>query len=86
MPTICFFRGIKIFINWDDHNPPHFHAVYGDDEMSVLIESAEPMAGDLPSRQKKMVLAWAVLRRDELLDDWALAEKNQALFSIEPLR
>ena len=56
MPTICFFRGIKIFINWDDHNPPHFHAVYGDDEMSVLIESAEPMAGDLPSRQKKMVL------------------------------
>ncbi len=86
MPTICYFRGIKIFINWDDHNPPHFHAVYGDDEMSVLIESAEPMAGDLPPRQKKMVLAWAVLRRDELLDDWELAGKNQSLFPIDPLR
>ena len=24
MPTICMFRGIKIFINWRDHMPPHF--------------------------------------------------------------
>ena len=86
MPTICFFRGIKIFINWDDHYPPHFHAVYGGMEMSVLIESAEPMAGELPPNQRKMVLAWAVLHREELLDDWALAERNQALFPIDPLR
>ena len=21
MPTICMFRGIKIFINWNDHMP-----------------------------------------------------------------
>jgi hypothetical protein len=86
MPTICFFRGIRIFINRDDRNPPHFHAVYGGDEMSVLIEQAEPMAGDLPARQKKMVLAWAVLRRDELLEDWELASRNQSLFPIDPLR
>lgn len=86
MPTICFFRGIKIFINWDDRNPPHFHAVYGGMEMSVLIENAEPMAGDLPPNQRKMVLAWAVLRRDELLDDWRLAEAKQVLFPIDPIR
>ena len=55
-------------------------------EMSVLIESAEPMAGELPPNQRKMVLAWAVLHREELLDDWALAERNQALFPIDPLR
>lgn len=85
MPPICFFRGIRFFINWDDHNPPHFHATYGDAEMSVLIDSAEPLAGDLPSRQKKMVLAWAVLRRDELLENWELAARRQTLFPIEPL-
>lgn len=55
-------------------------------EMAVLIENAEPMAGDLPPSQKKMVLAWAVLRRDELMDDWRLAESKQALFPIDPIR
>lgn len=53
--------------------------------MSVLIDSAEPLAGDLPSRQKKMVLAWAVLRHDELLENWELAARRQTLFPIEPL-
>ena len=28
MPTISYFRGIKIFINWNDHMPPRFHASY----------------------------------------------------------
>ncbi|MCR4948779.1 MAG: DUF4160 domain-containing protein [Treponema sp.] len=28
MPTISMFRGIKIYINWNDHMPPHFHATY----------------------------------------------------------
>ena len=46
-------RGFKVFINWDDHNPPHFHVEYGGDEMLVRIEDAEPMAGDLPAEQKK---------------------------------
>ena len=30
MPTICMFRGIKIYINLRDHMPPHFHATYGE--------------------------------------------------------
>lgn len=30
MPTICMFRGIKIYINYRDHQPPHFQASYGD--------------------------------------------------------
>jgi hypothetical protein len=28
MQTICMFRGIKIYINYRDHLPPHFHAEY----------------------------------------------------------
>jgi hypothetical protein len=32
MPTICEFFGIKITVNYNDHNPPHFHAKYGDKE------------------------------------------------------
>lgn len=86
MPTIMMSRGFKVFINWDDHNPPHFHVTYGGEEMLVRISDAEPMEGDLPPKQKKIILAWAVLRKEELLEDWALAERKLELFPIEPLR
>lgn len=32
MPEISRFYGIIIRMYYEDHNPPHFHAVYGDDE------------------------------------------------------
>ena len=86
MPTIMMSRGLKVFINWDDHNPPHFRVEYAGEEMLVRIDDAEPMEGDLPPKQNKMILAWAVMRHDELLEDWALAEKKKELFPIEPLR
>lgn len=86
MPTISMFRGIKIFMNWRDHQPPHFHAVYGGEEVIVSIRELEVMEGSMPGKQLKMVLGWAAMRQDELLDNWALAEKNQELFPIEPLR
>ncbi len=54
--------------------------------MLVRIDDAEPIAGDLPPRQKKLILGWAVLRRDELLENWKLAELKQELFPIEPMR
>lgn len=41
MPTICMFRGIKVYINWRDHMPPHFHAKYGDSEVVVSINDIE---------------------------------------------
>ncbi|MDE3045997.1 MAG: DUF4160 domain-containing protein [Verrucomicrobiota bacterium] len=28
MPTICTFYGILIQMFWNDHAPPHFHALY----------------------------------------------------------
>jgi hypothetical protein len=31
MPKISRFYGIVIRMFYDDHNPPHFHALYGDD-------------------------------------------------------
>lgn len=86
MPTISMFRGIKVFMNWRDHQPPHFHAAYGGDEVIVSIRDLEVLEGSLPSKQLKMLLGWAALRQDELLDNWELAEKKQELFAIEPLK
>ena len=86
MPTICMFRGIKIFINWRDHQPPHFHATYGGDEVIVSIRELEVLVGSMPSKHLKMLLGWAAFHQDELLENWELAEKKQELFAIEPLK
>ena len=86
MPAISMFRGIKIFMNWRDHQPPHFHAAYGGDEIIVSIRDLEVMEGDMPGKQLKMVPGRAAMRQDERMDNWLLAELNQELFPIEPLR
>jgi hypothetical protein len=38
MPEISRFFGIVIKMFYDDHNPPHFHAEYG--EHAALIDIA----------------------------------------------
>lgn len=85
MPTICMFRGIKVYINWNDHMPPHFHAKYGGDEVLVSIRDIEVLEGSLPGKQLKMLLGWAAYRQAELIENWELAEKKQELFPIDPL-
>lgn len=86
MPTISMFRGIKIYMNWRDHQPPHFHATYGGDEVIISIRELEVLAGEMPNKQLKMLLGWAAFHQEELLENWALAEKQQELFSIEPMK
>ena len=86
MPTICMFRGIKIFINWRDHLPPHFHATYSGQEVLVSINALEVLEGSMPNKQLKMLLGWAALRQDQLIENWNLAANKQDLFPIEPLK
>ena len=38
MPQISFFYGIYIWMNFSDHQPPHFHAWYGDYKVIVNIK------------------------------------------------
>jgi hypothetical protein len=30
MPELCRFLGMVIYMLYDDHRPPHFHAEYGE--------------------------------------------------------
>ena len=69
-----------------EHNPPHFHAYYQETSAIVDIHRCEVISGNLPSKQTRLVLAWAELRREELLADWALASNGELPFGIEPLR
>lgn len=86
MPTISMFRGIKISINWNEHQPPHFHAKYGSNEVIISINEVELIDGYMPSKQLKMIMGWAVFHQAELLENWELARQRQELFQIEPMK
>ncbi len=69
---------------WDDHAPPHFHAKYGEYEIIVNILTGV-VEGKFPRRALRHVLEWYECHKDELIEDWALCQKNEAPNSIEPL-
>lgn len=84
MPEISRFLGIIIYMLYDDHRPPHFHAAYGEFMVSVNIINGV-VEGSFPRRALSAVLEWYVLHKNELLEDWKLAEKHKKLKSIPPL-
>jgi hypothetical protein len=84
MPEISRFLGIVIGIFYSEHGPPHFHAVYGEHEISVELESGK-IHGQFPPRALRLVLEWASLHKEELIENWQLARQGQPLRRIAPL-
>jgi hypothetical protein len=85
MPEICRFLGIVIAMYYREHQPPHFHAKYGDQTGVFSIEDLRLIEGSLPNRVISLVLEWAFEHRDELMKNWALAMAKQPLYKIAPL-
>ena len=86
MPRISWFFGIAIYIYYREHTPPHFHAVYGEDEALVRIEDLSLLAGRLPPRAMGLVVEWGNLHRDDLARAWEQAAAQQPLDPIPPLQ
>jgi hypothetical protein len=84
MPEISRFLGIVIAIFYRDHEPPHFHAIYADHEITVEIKTGT-VNGRFPPRALRHVLEWREIHGEELLEDWELARQRQPLKKIEPL-
>jgi len=74
MPEIARFYGIVIKVFFGDHPPPHFHAIYGEFLALIDIESLNIIEGDLPNRAQKLVLEWAALYQQDLLQMWNTQE------------
>ena len=77
MPTISFFYGIAIRMYMNDHLPMHFHAMYGEHDASVAIETGNVIRGSLPRTAERLVREWAALNRDALIEDWHLARQGE---------
>ena len=83
MPEIARFYGlvIKMFFMQSEHNPPHFHALYGEYVGEFDINTLSMLQGDLPPRAVNIVREWAELHRTELLEMW----NSQKIHKLPPL-
>ncbi len=86
MPTISEFFGIVILMYYSDHAPPHFHARYGDFEVLIQISPLGVMTGNFPPRALSLVMEWALIYQELLLEDWNYATNHKKLQKIPPLR
>lgn len=89
MPEISRFFGIIIRMYIEaggPHHTPHFHAYYQDQVGIYGIETIEHLAGRLPNRQERLVLAWAELHQEELLVNWRALQDGHPPVKIEPLK
>jgi hypothetical protein len=84
MPEISRFYGIIIFMNYNDHDPPHFHARYQDQEITIEIGTGM-VQGKMSKRALRMVLEWSEKYQEELLRNWKLARERRPFEKVPPL-
>lgn len=70
MPLVDAFNGIKIWVYSREHRPPHIHAVYGEYEVLILIETGEIYSGHLPNRKQKQIIDWLSKNSDKALSNF----------------
>ena len=85
MPELSRFFGIVIGIFYREHGRPHFHAVYGESEAVIDIETGQLISGKLPNRALSLVAEWQADHKAELKENWELARQHRPLKKIAPL-
>ena len=71
-------------MNFEDHDPPHFHAKYGEYHIAVNIMDGI-VQGVFPKRSLRLVLEWYDLHKAELLADWDSVRATGEFAKIAPL-
>jgi len=88
MPELCRFYNIVIKMLYSDntqHHKPHIH-VYHNEHAATVGMDGELLAGSLPVKQLRLVLAWITIHEDELYAAWNKAVRDEPFGKIEPLR
>ncbi len=83
MPVLSRFYGIiiRMYFQQAEHNPPHIHALYGEDMAAIDIQTGEVLEGYLPPKALAMVREWAAIHKNDLLHMW----ETQEFRSLSPL-
>ena len=64
------FYGVIVYMYFIDnkqHQMPHIHAKYQDNEVVVAIPNGEILEGSIPNSKMKLLQAWIELYKDELI-------------------
>ena len=79
MPVLSRFYGIiiRMYFLQKEHNPPHIHAIYGENVAAITIADGKVLEGDLPAKALEMVREWLSEHREELLSIWETQEFRQ---------
>lgn len=79
MPVLSRFYGIiiRMYFLQKEHNPPHIHAIYGDDMAAITITDGTVLEGALPNKALDLVREWIALNKEELLTIWETQEFKQ---------
>lgn len=86
MPCVSRFFGIAVYLHYREHGPPHFHARYGDDEVSLDIKTLKILRGGLSPRCMGMLTEWSMLHQIELMRAWDAVAAHESPLPIEPLK
>jgi hypothetical protein len=87
MAEISRFFGIIIQMFGNDHNPPHFHAVYNEFRVLIDIETGNLIEGEMPLRQLKYIQVWTDIHKEELKENFINLRKDiQSFRKIKPLQ
>ena len=83
MPVLSRFYGIiiRMYFQQAEHNPPHIHALYGEDMAAVDIQTGEVLEGHLPPKALSMVQEWSAIHKTDLLRMW----ETQEIKPLSPL-
>jgi hypothetical protein len=85
MPKISEFHGIAIYMYYQDHEPPHFHAIHCSRQAIIGLRPIRILSGSLSRRALTRVRESARQHRRELQRNWALARSGKPLSAIAPL-
>jgi hypothetical protein len=89
MAAISMFYGLIIYLYQYDnirHHIPHIHVKYQGEWAVFSILDGNIIEGDFRSENVKLVQAWILIHKEELLANWELAKTGQPIFKIDPLK
>jgi len=89
MSAISMFYGLIVYLyHYDNirHHIPHIHVKYQEEWALFSIPEGKIIEGKLKRDKIKLVQAWMLIHKEDLLADWELAKSGQTIFKIEPLK
>lgn len=79
MPQISSGHGIRIYMYFEDHAPPHFHAFHGGSEVLIEIATQRVYRGSVPRTELARIKSWAAANLAGLNTNWQNAQTGTPL-------